>query len=140
DQGSHCGPGRARAHRTLYFSARRPLDLSRLDLSRLDPSDRLHLYSRPDSGTPMKKFAIGCGIVLVLAAIAAGLGSWYVIHKVKDTFAGFADLAKVPDIEKSVASTTVYAPPDSGELTEAQVTRFLAVQDHVKQTLGAKFT
>ncbi len=88
----------------------------------------------------MKKFAIGCGIVLVLAAIAAGLGSWYVIHKVKDTFAGFADLAKVPDIEKSVANTTVYAPPDSGELTEAQVTRFMAVQDHVKETLGAKFT
>jgi hypothetical protein len=87
----------------------------------------------------MKKFAIGCGIVIVIAAIAAGLGSWYVIHKVKDTLAGFADLAKVPDIEKSVSNTTPYSPPESGELTEAQVTRFLAVQGHVKETLGTRY-
>jgi hypothetical protein len=87
----------------------------------------------------MKKFAIGCGIVIVVAAIAVGVGSWYVIHKVKDTIGSFADLAKVPDIEKSVSNTALYAPPESGELTDAQLTRFLAVQDHVKQTLGARY-
>ncbi len=87
----------------------------------------------------MKKIAIGCGIVLVVVAIAVGVGSWYAIHKVKETFAGFADLAKVPDIEKGVTNSTPYSPPDSGELTQAQVTRFLAVQDHVKQTLGTRY-
>jgi hypothetical protein len=87
----------------------------------------------------MKKIAIGCGIVLVIVAIAVGVGSWYAIHKVKETFAGFADLAKVPDIERSVSNTTPYSPPESGELTQAQVDRLLAVQTHVKQTLGARY-
>jgi hypothetical protein len=87
----------------------------------------------------MKKIAIGCGIVIVVIGIALGVGSWYAYHKVKETFAGFADLAKVPDIEKSVTNSTPFAPPDNGELTEAQLTRFLAVQDHVKQTLGNRY-
>ena len=60
----------------------------------------------------MKKIAIGCGIVLVVVAIAVGVGSWYAIHKVKETFAGFADLAKVPDIEKGVTNSTPYSPID----------------------------
>ena len=71
----------------------------------------------------MKKIAIGCGIVLVVVAIAVGVGSWYAIHKVKEFASGFADLAKVPDIERSVSNTTPFAAPDSGELTEAQLTR-----------------
>jgi hypothetical protein len=87
----------------------------------------------------MKKIAIGCGIVLVVVAIAVGVGSWYAIHKVKETFAGFADLAKVPDIEKSVENTRPFSPPDSGELTAPQLSRFLAVQEHVKQTLGNRY-
>ena len=106
---------------------------------KLDPADQLHLYSRAVTAFLMKKIAIGCGIVLVVVAIAVGVGSWYAIHKVKETFAGFADLAKVPDIEKGVTSTTPFSPPDSGEMTQAQVTRFLAVQDHVKQTLGTRY-
>lgn len=88
----------------------------------------------------MKKIAIGCGIVLVVVAIAVGVGAWYTIHKVKEFAGGFADLAKVSDIEKSVSNTMPFTPPDSGELTEAQVTRLLAVQDHVKKTLGTRYT
>lgn len=88
----------------------------------------------------MKKIAIGCGIVLVLVAVAVGVGTWYAIHKGKEFISGFADLAKVPDIERSVSNTTPFAPPDSGELTEGQVTRFMAVQDHVKKTLGARYS
>src|SRR4029078_7501884 len=87
----------------------------------------------------MKKIAIGCGIVLVVVAIAVGVGSWYAIHKVKETFAGFAALAQGPDIAKGVTNSTPPSPPDSCEMTQAQVTRFLAVQDHVKQTLGTRY-
>jgi butyrate kinase len=87
----------------------------------------------------MKKIAIGCGIILVIAAVAAGVGSWYAIHKAKGFLAGFTDLAKVPDIERTVSNQTPYSPPETGELTEAQVNRLLAVQEHVKQTLGARY-
>lgn len=87
----------------------------------------------------MKKVAIGCGIVLVLLAAVGGVAGWYVYHKVRTTIAGFAELAKVPDIERNVSNTTTFTAPENGELTEAQVTRFVAVQEHVKKTLGEKF-
>lgn len=87
----------------------------------------------------MKKLAIGCGIVIVLLVVVGGFGAWYVYHRVRSTIAGFAELATVPDIERAVITTTPFVPPESGELTAAQVTRFVAVQEHVRTTLGAKF-
>lgn len=87
----------------------------------------------------MKKVAIGCGVVLLLVLIVGGIGAWWAVNKVKSTVAEFAELGKVPDIERTVASTASYSAPESGELTAAQVERYLRVQQQVRDHLGARF-
>ncbi|CAN5846977.1 hypothetical protein BH18ACI5_BH18ACI5_30160 [soil metagenome] len=44
----------------------------------------------------MKKFAIGCGIALLLTGIAAAGVAFYVYRQVSSTFTQFAELGKVP--------------------------------------------
>ncbi|MEZ5316373.1 MAG: hypothetical protein R2752_03125 [Vicinamibacterales bacterium] len=88
----------------------------------------------------MKKLAIGCGVVALLAIVAGGIGVYYVMHRIGSTVASFAALGQIPDIEKGVENTSSYVPPDSGEFTEAQLASLLAVQSAVRQKLGDRFT
>jgi len=90
----------------------------------------------------MKKLAIGCGIVvLVLGTVAVGVGV-YVAMKVKAAVTQFAELSKIPDIERELRVTTPFAPPGTGEMTASQVDRFMRIQKRVRDRLGenaAKF-
>ena len=58
--------------------------------------------TRSDPTYLMKKLAIGCGVVVLLLAVGAAVGSYLVYRKVSTTFSGFAELARVPDLERSV--------------------------------------
>ncbi|HWB29797.1 MAG TPA: hypothetical protein VG736_04780 [Vicinamibacterales bacterium] len=87
----------------------------------------------------MKKLAIGCGIVVLLAAIAGAVGIFYFAHKVGSTVRQFAALGSIPEIERQVQDTRPYDPPASGELTDAQLAKLLAVQGSIKQQLGTRF-
>src|SRR5262249_16043556 len=60
--------------------------------------------------------------------------------KLDSTIAGFTELGKVPDIERQVRNTTPFSAPESGEITVAQLTKYLKVQAQVRQTLGERFT
>ena len=86
----------------------------------------------------MKKLAIGCGVVLVVLMVCGAVGSYLVYHKVRSTIAGFAELGKIPEIERSVRNKTPYVPPSNGELSQAQLQRYLAVQQTVRAHLGAQ--
>jgi hypothetical protein len=87
----------------------------------------------------MKKFAIGCLVVLVLGAAAlAGIG-YYGYLKVRSTVTQFAELRRIPEIEKSVRVKTPFTAPESGELTSSEVDRFLTVQTRVRERLGHDF-
>lgn len=87
----------------------------------------------------MKKLAIGCGVIVVLlGVIAVGVG-YYGYLKVKGTVTQFAELRKLPDIEREVRVRTPFTPPASGELTPAQVDRLLLVQRRVHDRLGENF-
>jgi hypothetical protein len=95
----------------------------------------------------MKKLAIGCLIAAALFGIAGLVATYVVYRAVKTTFidpatTAMADLAAfktVPDLERQVRNTNAFAPPESGRLTPAQVERLVAVQTHVRQTMGAQF-
>jgi len=91
----------------------------------------------------MKKFAIGCGIVLVILMIGGAVGTWWVYNRAKSaiqsTIAGFTELGKVPDIERQVRNTTAFTPPESGQITSNQLTKYMKVQEQVRQTLGDRF-
>lgn len=84
----------------------------------------------------MKKLAIGCGLAILITGIAAAGGAYYVYRQVSSTVAQFAELAKVPDIERGVRNTSTFAPPSTGELTEAQVAKLVQVQTAVRNRLG----
>lgn len=84
----------------------------------------------------MKKLAIGCLVVfVVLCAGAVGVG-YYLFFKVRTVATQFAELRQIPQIEAEVQNKTSFTPPSSGELTSAQLERFMKVQSVVKDRLG----
>jgi hypothetical protein len=87
----------------------------------------------------MKKFAIGCGVVLLVALVVAAAGTYYAVSKVKSTVAEFAEFGKIGQIEREVRNTGSFAPPESGELSDQQVARYVRVQAQIRQTLGVRF-
>jgi len=84
----------------------------------------------------MKKFAIGCGIALLLTGMAGAGAAFYVYRQVSSTFTQFAELGKVPEIERGVRNKERFEAPASEELTETQVAKLVQVQTTVKQRLG----
>ena len=87
----------------------------------------------------MKKLAIGCGLVLLLAGIAAAGVTYYVYRQAQSMFAQLRELDRVPEIERGVRTRSNYTPPASEELTTAQVEKLVKVQGLVRQRLGQRF-
>ena len=92
----------------------------------------------------MKKLLGGCLIVVVLCAIALGVGAFFlyraaspVIDNARNYLQGLSELS---ELEREIKNQAPYSPPDSGELTEAQVQRFVRVQDAVRAALGQRMT
>ena len=84
----------------------------------------------------MKKLAIGCGIALLVTGIAAAGVTYYIYQRVASTVSQFAELAKVPDLEREIRNRASFTPPSTEELTEAQVEKLVQVQAHVRQRIG----
>lgn len=87
----------------------------------------------------MKKLLIGCLLTTVVLAMVGIAGSYWLYRKVSSTVSQFAEFAEVPKIEQQVRNTATFTPPASGELTAAQVERFVGVQAQVRQQLGQRF-
>ena len=90
----------------------------------------------------MKKFVFGCLGVLVLAAIAGGVAAYFVFQRAKTTLltysASVTQLQEIPRIEAQVRNKAEFTAPATGELTEDQVARLVAVQQTIKDRLGAR--
>ena len=91
----------------------------------------------------MKKILVGCLIVFVIALVGFGVAGFYVyraarpmIDSASDYLARARELATLSD---QVKVKTPYEPPATGELTAAQVDRFLAVQARVHAELGDRW-
>lgn len=86
----------------------------------------------------MKKFAIGCGVVVLLLGVTAvGIG-YYLYRTVSSSLVQFAELAKVPEIERDLRVRDPFTPPPSDELTSAQVERFMRVQARIRTRIGER--
>jgi hypothetical protein len=87
----------------------------------------------------MKKFAIGCAIVLVLLLVVGGVASYFIYQRFVGPIAKFAtNMQQVTEIEKQVKNTSSFTVPENGELTEEMVSRFVRVQSHMQSKLGAR--
>ena len=88
----------------------------------------------------MKKLAIGCAVLVLVCLVAGAVGSYFVYHKVRSTIAGFAELRKVPELDRSVRNHSPYVPPRTGEMSPSQLQRYLTVAQTVRTRLGAQAT
>jgi hypothetical protein len=84
----------------------------------------------------MKKLAIGCLVVFVVAGVAAVGVVYYGYMKVRSTVTQFAELGRVHDLERSLRVQTPFIIPTSGELTPEQVDKFMKVTTRVHDRLG----
>ena len=84
----------------------------------------------------MKKLAIGCAILFVVAGAAiVGVG-YYGYLKVRSTVSQFAELAQAHDIERGVKVQTPFVIPATGELTQVQVDKLMKVTSRVRERLN----
>jgi hypothetical protein len=82
---------------------------------------------------------------VLLLAIGAAAGAYFlwraatpVVERVTGVTEGLRSLADVAEIERGLTTTAPFTAPDSGELTDDQVARFLRVQTAVHAALGAR--
>lgn len=86
----------------------------------------------------MKKLAIGCGVALLVTGIAASVVAYYIYRQVSTAVTQFAELAQVPDLERSVRNRERFVPPASDELSDSQIEKLLRVQSEVRHRLGER--
>jgi hypothetical protein len=86
----------------------------------------------------MKKFAIGCGVVMLVLCIVGAGAAYYLYRKVSSTVTQFAELARVPDLERDIRNRSPFVPPSSEELTDSQIEKLLKIQSEVRGRLGER--
>jgi hypothetical protein len=92
----------------------------------------------------MKKILVGCLIVVVIAIIGLGAAGYYAYRAVKpviDNASNYMEKAReVTRLGENITVKTPFEPPKNGELTQAQVERFIAVQTRVRSELSGRWT
>jgi hypothetical protein len=88
----------------------------------------------------MKKFAIGCLVVLAVVLVVGGIGLYFAYDRLikpgMEMAGAVKELATLADLEKQVRNTAAFEVPQGDELTQAMVDRFVKVQQHVQSALG----
>ena len=91
----------------------------------------------------MKKLLAGCLIVLVIAIVgfaAAGFYAYRALRPVIDNASNYMEKAReITRLGDEITIKSTFTPPENGELTQAQVERFIAVQSRVRTDLGDKW-
>jgi hypothetical protein len=92
----------------------------------------------------MKKLLAGCLVVLVLGAVTVAVGTYFLYRAaspyIQDARSYLEGMSQLDDLEQKITLKTSYTAPPSGELTQAQVERFVRVQQHVRTQLGQRFS
>ena len=92
----------------------------------------------------MKKILTGCLIVAVVALVGLGVALFYAYRMAKpmiDSALTYMETAEeAARLGDRVANRAPYVPPANGELTAAQVDRFMAVQARVSDELKDRWT
>jgi hypothetical protein len=91
----------------------------------------------------VKKLAAGCLVVVVIGVVALGVALYFGYRTFSPMIDGATTVleqAKAAAAESDrLENKTRYVAPASGELTEAQVRRLLAVHDRTRSSLGPKW-
>ena len=92
----------------------------------------------------MKKILGGCLVVFAIALVGLGVAGFYAYRAARpmiDSAADYVSRAReLSTLSDQVRNQSAYQPPANGQLTSAQVDRFLAVQTRVRSELGDRWT
>jgi len=92
----------------------------------------------------MKKILGGCLVVFAIALVGFGVAGFYAYRAARpmiDSAADYVSRAReLASLSDQVRNQSSYEPPANGQLTAAQVDRFLAVQTRVRSELGDRWT
>jgi hypothetical protein len=91
----------------------------------------------------VKKILTGCLVVAVIAMIGFGVAGYYAYRFARPMIENAGDYLQrareISQLGDRVANKAPYVPPKNGQLTLAQVDRFLAVQGRVRTELGSRW-
>jgi hypothetical protein len=91
----------------------------------------------------VKKILTGCLIVAVIAMIGMGVAGYYAYRLARPMLENAGDyMARAREMSQlgdRIANKAPFVPPRNGELTAAQVDRFLAVQGRVRDELDDRW-
>jgi hypothetical protein len=91
----------------------------------------------------MKKVLVGCLVVIALCAVGTAITLYFLYRAAQPMIQNVTqsiDRAKeIAELNEKISNRESYTAPDNGELTQAQVDRFLRVQDRVVTTLGPRW-
>jgi hypothetical protein len=89
----------------------------------------------------MNKFLLGCGVLIVVAGIAAAGGAYYFLWRpAKAAVSEFGKLKEIPKIEQKVSNTAAFSAPADNVLTSDAVDRYVRTQNAIIAKLGPKAT
>jgi hypothetical protein len=92
----------------------------------------------------VKKLAAGCLVIVVICVVVLAVALYFGYHAFSpmiNNAATVLEQAKAAAAESDrLENKTRYVAPASGELTEAQVRRLLAVHDRMRSTLGPRWS
>ena len=92
----------------------------------------------------MKKLLVGCLVIVVLGAVLLAVGSYFLYRAasplIEDAQSYLQGMTELDDLERQITNRSPYSAPTSGEMSEAQVQRFVRVQEHVRSQLGQRMT
>jgi hypothetical protein len=92
----------------------------------------------------VKRLAAGCLVIVVICVVALAVGLYFgyrAFSPMINNAATVLEQAKAAAAESDrLENKTRYVAPANGELTEAQVRRFLAVHDRMRSTLGPRWS
>ncbi|MDH4066481.1 MAG: hypothetical protein OEW19_18925 [Acidobacteriota bacterium] len=91
----------------------------------------------------MKKLLAGCLAIVVLGAVALGVAAYFGYRAVRpmidDTTSWVQQAREMAAASDRIANKAGFDAPASGELDEARVQRFLAVQGRVRTAMGPRW-
>ncbi len=93
----------------------------------------------------MQKLLVGCLVIVVLAAIALGVGGFFAyraarpaLDSAREYVSNLGRLGELAELDRKIVNRNAFNAPATGELTAPQVERFVRVQQRMRQGLGAR--
>jgi hypothetical protein len=82
---------------------------------------------------------VGCGVALLIVVVVGSAAAWWFIGRPVQQIARAAqEVGRIQTLDARVSDRSAYQPPADGELSEAQVRRYVAVLRRIEGDLEAE--